>query len=533
MSRFAPVMLAVLGLTALPLGKASLADSLPVATSSTNAGAAQASGGSPSDLSVAYNAQTDLDFRKGLQIRLAWSGDYFGAFDGNIDAATLRAIRDFQARHAMAADGVISEPMLQNLISVSDDVEGGFGLVLKPDADTGATAAIPTALVNDLGRTDVGHLWRSGDGGLEIETVRIAGTGQTLSGLYQTLTTPTADRSVANSQFGGDWFTLDGREDGRPYAIKFEGRGGDLRGFSVSYAPDLAERTRPYIVVAQNLFDPYAGEPDAPLVASNDPKAFSTLLARKRGVEKAQRYAMAYVDPAKPNLFEMPEDALRGAAPSPAPQADDFDMAGTGFVVSQDGWLLTNAHVVKACKSVVVGDGNIATRTVFDPDHDLALVKVAARHEGSLGAPLAISAGKPRLGEDILALGYPLRSILADSLNVTRGNVSSLLGLMNDPRYLQISAPVQPGNSGGPLVDLAGRVVGVVTAKLNAVAVADATGDIPQSINFAIRPDAVTQFLSANKVDFTVADAAAALTSVPDATAKVKDSILPILCIGD
>ena len=104
---------------------------------------------------------------------------------------------------------------------------------------------------------------------------------------------------------------------------------------------------------------------------------------------------------------------------------------------------------------------------------------------------------------------------------------------MNDPRYLQISAPVQPGNSGGPLVDLAGRVVGVVTAKLNAVAIADATGDIPQSINFAIRPDTVTTFLDKNGVDYLTADPKAALVSVPDATAMVKDSVLPVLCLDD
>ena len=534
MSRLAPVMLAVLGLAALPLGQgvyaASISNTPDISVASARGGSAQPV--APDSLSSAYNAQTDIDFRKGLQIRMAWSGDYAGAFDGDMDAATLRALRDFQARHGMRADGVITEPMLKSLIAVSDKVESGFGLSLLSDGDTGSTAAIPTAVVSDLGRTDVGHLWRSADNALEVETVRIADTGQTLSGLYAVLSSPTADRSVSGSEFGGDWFILEGSEAGRPYTMKFEGRGGDLRGFSVSYTADQADRFGPYVVVAQNLFDPFAGEPDAPLVASNDPKAFSTLLARKRGDDEGQRYAMAYADPANPNLFEMPDDTLRGATPSPVPHADDFDMAGSGFVVSRDGWLLTNAHVVKACKSVVVGNGNIATQTVFDPDHDLALVKVSARQASALGTPLAISAGKPRLGEDILALGYPLRSILADSLNVTRGNVSSLLGLMNDPRYLQISAPVQPGNSGGPLIDLAGRVVGVVTAKLNAVAVADATGDIPQSINFAIRPDAVTQFLHANDVAFTVADVGTALKSVPDATAKVKDSILPILCIG-
>ena len=115
---------------------------------------------------------------------------------------------------------------------------------------------------------------------------------------------------------------------------------------------------------------------------------------------------------------------------------------------------------------------------------------------------------------------------------MTRGNVSSLLGLMNDPRYLQISAPVQPGNSGGPLVDLAGRVVGIVTAKLDAVAVADATGDIPQSINFAIRPDAASTFLHQQGIAFETADPTRRWPSVPDATAQVKDSIFPIVCVN-
>lgn len=479
-----------------------------------------------SELSIAYNNQTDTDFRKGLQIRLAWTGDYVGAFDGSIDAASLRAIRDFQARHGMTPSGIIDEPMLRLLIARSDEAEKALGMTLVDDATTGARAALPLGLVRDFGATEVGNLWRSSDDAVEIETVRIADTGQTLRGLFDVLSQPTADRSVSDAEFGGTWFVLGGQESGRRYVMRFVERDGDLRGLSISYTKGEAERMAPYAVVASNLFDPFAGEPQSPLVASNETKPFSSMLARKREVGAPEaRYAMAYADPDRPHVFELPGEAGAGDV---QPGAQEFDMAGTGFVVSRDGWLLTNAHVVRSCRTVLVGDLGAASRTIFDSENDLALIKVDA----ALGEPLEISAGKPRLGEDILALGYPLRSILADSLNVTRGNVSSLLGLMNDPRYLQISAAVQPGNSGGPLVDLAGRVVGVVTAKLNAVAVADATGDIPQSINFAIRPDAAAAFLNANGIAFETADPSEPLASVPDATAAVKDSILPILCVG-
>ena len=69
--------------------------------------------------------------------------------------------------------------------------------------------------------------------------------------------------------------------------------------------------------------------------------------------------------------------------------------------------------------------------------------------------------------------------------------INSLSGILNDSRFMQISAPVQPGNSGGPLLDTSGHVVGVVAEKLNALKIARATGSIPENINFAIKTGAL------------------------------------------
>jgi len=91
-------------------------------------------------------------------------------------------------------------------------------------------------------------------------------------------------------------------------------------------------------------------------------------------------------------------------------------------------------------------------------------------------------------GDQVVAIGYPLHGLLTSDLTVTTGIISSLAGLHNDTRFLQISAPVQPGNSGGPLHDSSGNIVGVVSAKLDALRIVKATGDIPQNINFASRP---------------------------------------------
>ncbi len=99
-------------------------------------------------------------------------------------------------------------------------------------------------------------------------------------------------------------------------------------------------------------------------------------------------------------------------------------------------------------------------------------------------------------------VGFPLHGLLASEANVTTGTLSALAGLRNDTRFLQITAPVQPGNSGGPLLDQSGQIVGVVVSKLNAVMFAKATGDIPQNINFAINGAVAKSFLDSQGVEY-------------------------------
>lgn len=105
-----------------------------------------------------------------------------------------------------------------------------------------------------------------------------------------------------------------------------------------------------------------------------------------------------------------------------------------------------------------------------------------------------------RLGETVAAFGFPLTQLLATSGNFTLGNITAMAGIGDDTRYIQISAPVQPGNSGGPLLDEQGNVVGVVTSKLNALKTLVASGDVPQNVNFAIRATGLIAFLQSNGV---------------------------------
>ena len=110
-----------------------------------------------------------------------------------------------------------------------------------------------------------------------------------------------------------------------------------------------------------------------------------------------------------------------------------------------------------------------------------------------------------RPGAMAVVVGYPLRGALASGANVTVGNVSALADPGDDRRLIQITAPVQPGNSGGPAPDPAGNAVGVVVAKLDAVAMARATGDIPQNVNFAVSAGAARAFLDSEGVAYATA----------------------------
>jgi S1-C subfamily serine protease len=128
--------------------------------------------------------------------------------------------------------------------------------------------------------------------------------------------------------------------------------------------------------------------------------------------------------------------------------------------------------------------------------NDLALLRAPVR----LPVAAIRDDGGIRAGDSVVAVGFPLPGLLASEANVTTGTVSALAGIDNDTRFLQITVPVQPGNSGGPLLDLEGRVVGVVVGKLDALQVASVTGDIPQNVNFAIKAGVVRDFLQVSGV---------------------------------
>lgn len=180
---------------------------------------------------------------------------------------------------------------------------------------------------------------------------------------------------------------------------------------------------------------------------------------------------------------------------------------GSGFWVSQKGYVLTNAHVVQGCSTLKV-NGKPSTLVTLSENFDLALILAEPKVE------VATFSTKPaKLNQDVTVVGYPLSFILG-GVNVTRGAISSMTGLAGDETTMQISAPVQSGNSGGPVVSSTGNVVGVVVSKLDVKAVQGVFGDSPQNINFAVRGEVAKLFLALNGVDPVLEQAAEILDPV-------------------
>jgi len=218
-------------------------------------------------------------------------------------------------------------------------------------------------------------------------------------------------------------------------------------------------------------------------------------------------------DFAAPKAVAAKSDAPNGAtAATPAPAtpkaARTVGKTGTGFVISPGGHIITNHHVVDGCTGDIHGNLSgepVTTLRVVSSDeaNDLALLQGPA---ASFKEFAKIRDRAIRSGDSVVAIGYPYHGLLTSDFTVTTGIVSSLSGLLNDARFLQISAAVQPGNSGGPLIDTSGQIVGMVAAKINALKFVRATGNIPENINFAIKTGAIRDFLDNSVVPYQTAE---------------------------
>lgn len=248
-------------------------------------------------------------------------------------------------------------------------------------------------------------------------------------------------------------------------------------------------------------------------------------------IEKAQGLgvALAAQKRSKEILASFPskEVLTNRIAVNPAP-FEELSRTGSGVVISTNGVILTAAHVVFNTShiEVITPQGRQTAKILkIDPSNDIAVIKC----EGNFDPiPIASSKGV-KLGQSIFSIGFPNIEIQGTSPKMTKGEISSLNGYQDDPRLWQISVPIQPGNSGGPLCDEGGNVIGIVISKLNAVVMAKATGDVAQNVGYAIKSAYIIPLLDSLGVNIPQSLRSSENTKFLDQVDKVSKSVVMVL----
>ena len=222
---------------------------------------------------------------------------------------------------------------------------------------------------------------------------------------------------------------------------------------------------------------------------SGGKKVWRTTFATRKYVEEAKNNGLSCNVPA----------VVKVEKPKPDLNKTYKVASGTGFYVSNAGHVITNDHVVDGCKDIKVQSTGTDISTVIlatDPKNDLALLK--ASHMPSIY--FSISNNDPEELQDVIVAGYPFGDAFSSTIKFTQGVVSSLAGIGNDYSQFQIDAAIQPGNSGGPIVDMYGNMIGVAVSKLSYKKILKDYGVVPENTNFGIKASAVRNLMAANNV---------------------------------
>lgn len=428
-----------------------------------------------------------------LQRDLLWIGHYRGAIDGIAGPGTTEAIRAFQNSMGMPATGVLDPDGRARLDRLARDTRRDMDLRIEDSDWTGIRMPVPLGYVAP-GRVDGDdHLDLTFDGQaavhFAISQLRFQSGAQMPdpAALARAATEGEARaRVVAAGRAGQTGYFLVRLDQLRLYAI-FATQGHETRGVMVSVADDQAEAIS--LVVAEVLS--------------------GTTLFSRAGVpfgEVTGRMAAGYY----PGMRDKP-DWFRSMRAN-----------GSGSIVSTDGHILTNHHVVDRCTRITV-QGQPAQLIGSDVRLDLAIVQ-APRFAGRV--PVVFRRGGAALGERVTVLGWPVFSV-TQSLNATEGIVSGSVGFRGSRLAHQISAPVQPGNSGGPALDGVGRKIGVVVQKAGSALRGD--GGV-ENIAWMVRGDIAQRFLDRYGIRYRAESGARPDRPTSDIVTEQRDITVRVEC---
>lgn len=200
------------------------------------------------------------------------------------------------------------------------------------------------------------------------------------------------------------------------------------------------------------------------------------------------------------NITSSPEvnESFNYQTTEPKYDASKLETQGSAFAILDDGYFVTNDHVSENCKNIHIGRNKekYKAEVLFsDSKNDLSILKSFHRPSSSI----SLSNNEPQLLQEVYVAGYPFGDEYSESLKITKGIVSSLVGIGNDASVVQIDAALQPGNSGGPIVDQKGHLIGVSTYILDKSYFIEKYGSIPENSNFGVKTSTLKNVL--NSID--------------------------------
>lgn len=405
----------------------------------------------------------DEDDRGLLQSDLMLLGHYAALADSTFGNFTYRAIQAFQTSIGDRPTGVLTSRQLDVLRDASTALYYELGFDIVEDARGRMAMLLPQKLLPAVSETRRGTAYTSADGAVRLETIRKPFSEESYESLYRTLASSSATRSVSYQTLTPEKFVVSGTREGKLFYIFMNNTPGESAGFSVEW-----ERSRNQV-----------GAMVATFMASY---SYPLVFAQPESSSVAQSH--------QPEVMT-PEPKPQVAPPSapPVPQSS----SGSGFFVASNGVLVTNHHVIEGCSAIdAVGYGP-ARLITSDKDIDLAVLQLRTPKAHSVAE---IRAEAVQLGETVVALGFPLADILNSSLNMGTGIVSSETGFFGDATTFTTNVGIQPGNSGGPILDEYGRVLGVTVAKINDEALLASMGTTAPNVGFAIKGEVVADYLS-------------------------------------
>lgn len=425
-----------------------------------------------------------------IQLLLIFTGDYVAIVDAAFGKRTYDALRQFQSKNNQSPDGVLSENALKLLWDQGGSVMEKVGFEFRDDLSTGITLGFPESLFISMEPTERGTRWINKNGIIELETLRIPQFEISYEELYRRLSAQNHNRKIEYKFFRNNNFIVSGTNRGKKFYLRMLRTRSDTRGFSVAWDSEVSALMDRVSVAMSNSLSFYDGS-----------------------------------EAANPPQIRSQEPSVSSAIPTPQASARN-QSSGSGYFVTADGHVGTNNHVIEGCTKIRVADFGPARLVKADTTNDLAIIQVQTSKPHTVAK---FRSAPVRRGEEIFVLGFPFSDLLGNNLTISEGIVSSLAGIGGDVRNFHLSAPVQPGNSGGPVLDSSGDLVGTVVAKLDAIKTLEVAGTLPENVNFAVHGNMMAILLgSANLVPIYAAPAEA--MSAADVSSKAEKFTVQIVC---